>query len=260
MLNFYLISHSKSWCNVIKCFLNKLPEPDLITEEWILDFFTQYSNLSTKSFYRKMLSIVLGRLGKKHLLENIKISQPKTLLRPSDLLTDNDIHSLLIACYNFEQRAIIELLAESGCRASELLNLTINDISLEDSLVIFTFTGKGHTRSIPIHSSNLTNLLDHLRFITSGNIFSLNYKQLRRTIINIFQRANIQKRKRTIHIFRHTVATRLVEQGIPEPLLRQFMGWTPESKMVSIYVHLSNKTLKDYMLRLHSKEIKEVFQ
>jgi hypothetical protein len=44
ILNQYLVAHTESWCNMIACFLKKLPALDEINQDWVLGFLSKYSN------------------------------------------------------------------------------------------------------------------------------------------------------------------------------------------------------------------------
>lgn len=251
ILNFYLINHSKSWCHVIKCFLKKLPPPGDISEEWILDFFSKYDNSSTKSFYHKMLSIVLGKVGRKYLLKDIKIKEPKSKLKPSDLLSPVEVSAMLRACKDSQEKAIIEFLLESGCRAGELLNLEVDDIQPEHDFIIATVEGKTGLRTVPLLRANLTNFLYHLGIMESGRVFPVPYKKLRLILIDLYKRAGVRKRRRTTHIFRHMKATHLLELGTPESIIRQFMGWSEKSNMINQYTHLTSRNIQEFFGRLY---------
>ena len=58
------------------------------------------------------------------------------------------------------------------------------------------------------------------------------------------------------HAFRHGCATRLVRKGMQESLIRKQMGWSGNSNMISVYIHLANTDLKKYQM-LQSGEITE---
>ena len=62
---------------------------------------------------------------------NSEVLIPKYQVLASDLLADDEIHSILLACKDIKERAVIELLFESGCRAGELINLSIQDVSID---------------------------------------------------------------------------------------------------------------------------------
>jgi integrase len=53
-------------------------------------------------------------------------------------------------------------------------------------------------------------------------------------------------------LFRHTRASYL-GQHLPEQLVKQYMGWTPNSRMFSVYIHLSQKNVNDAVVEMHKK-------
>jgi integrase len=199
-----------------------------------------------------MIRKALRFLKKEHIVEGINIKGINlTTVTQSDIISDEELTSLKQACKLPVELALIELLSTTGCRAGEIMSLKPSHISVDNDLVIIDITkSKTVTRTIFVRKSQVEELLAHLStLIDEVPIFYSNYKKMRLAVIDIFKRANVRKRKRTLHIFRHTVATRLVESGMPEPLLRQFMGWSKTSPMPSVYVHLSSLSLKRFILR-----------
>ncbi len=256
------LNHSNGYQRIMQSFLNNLPPLREITKDWILEFLSSYSNQSTRHLKFAMLSIVLKRLDKSELIEDVEIKRPKKSLKRSELLSQVELSSMLRACENTEQKAVLEFLIESGCRASELLGLEVEDIEIQQDFIIATLNGKTGIRTVPLLRQNLTNFLYHSQFFESGKIFDFSYSRLRTIILGIYRRADVRKRKRVTHIFRHMKATYLLEKGVPEQMIKRFMGWSESSDMISNYTHLTSKNIEDFFARLYnlsSEPVEELY-
>ncbi|MFW9962317.1 MAG: tyrosine-type recombinase/integrase [Candidatus Sifarchaeia archaeon] len=257
ILNQYLVTHTKSWCNVIACFLKKLPAPDEIEQDWVLGFLSKYDNPNTKDFYFKALKVVLRKIDRLDALEGITFKNRKTKLKPSELLSPTEVSQMLTACRDSTERAMIEFFLESGCRAGEMLGLELEDIQLQERFIMVNVRGKTGTRTLPLLRDNLESFLNHLTYVESGQVFSITYKVLYRLIKALYERAGVRKRKRATHIFRHMKATQLLELGVPETIIKQFMGWSLNSTIINNYVHLTTKRIQDFFARLYGLESRE---
>lgn len=226
ILNLWKTDHSKSYCVILKGVLGKLPSPNQITENWILNLLAMWDNKHTKALYYRMLEVILQQIGKGNLISGIRASNPKPSVNHVDLITDTEYGSLLRACKSDRERAIIEILLNTGCRASELLSMDIRDIELVDDMLLLTLNGKTGRRTIPVVSDSVPSFPYYIATVSEGRVFPMFYQHLYEMIVDIFKRASVPKRKRAIHIFRHSRATAL-EQTMPEPLLRQYSVGLP---------------------------------
>ena len=137
-------------------------------------------------------------------------------------------------CIDTRNRAMFQVLYESGMRATELTGLRIADIRPSQSLWWLTVMGKGSKeRPIPILLSApaLQAWLDvHPK--GEGAVFvnfrrprvELGYRGLLTRTLLILQRAEVRVRRRPIHLFRHTRATELASMGMSEVELCTFFG------------------------------------
>ena len=56
---------------------------------------------------------------------------------------------------------------------------------------------------------------------------------------------------------RHGYTTRLVKKGVQKSMIRELMGWSPDSNMISTYIHLAKTDVKEYqMLQLLGEDEK----
>ncbi len=131
MMAEYYMNSSKSTQFCMKSFFRKLPDPEELTREWILDFLMSYENKKTRSTFFTYLKVTCKRLKRPELMDGIIVKEPRPNVTRADLLTPKEIHKLLIAAEEPMMKAVIELLVESGCRIGELLSLTRDEIGFE---------------------------------------------------------------------------------------------------------------------------------
>jgi len=193
------------------------------------------------------------------LAELIEVSgkaEPKSV---DDLLTDAEIKQMLLATEQFRDshrnKALIAVLAESGCRIGELVGCNIKDL-VEINRDMYRLTlpdGKTGTRTIILCSSK-PYIREYLRHghpspenpesplwvaKLRGKFSQMRYFTIYTVIRKAAKAAGINKRVHP-HLFRHTAATRLISSGLSAPRVKNILGWAPNSVMTSVYVHLDD--------------------
>ena len=120
---------------------------------------------------------------------------------------------------------LIGLIATTGLRVSEALNLTLSDVE-EDGVLRIRDTKFGKTRLVPLHPTTVTELdrylcvrrnstLNHNYLFVSRSEARLSAKTFNYTIHTLLKIAGIAQsraRKPRIHDLRHTFATRALEK------------------------------------------------
>ncbi|MDE7153263.1 MAG: site-specific tyrosine recombinase XerD [Muribaculaceae bacterium] len=217
-----------------------------------------------KSFYRFMK------------MENYIDESPATLLESPrtgkhlpDVLSVEEIDDLTAAidegsAEGLRNHAIIEVLYGCGLRVSELINLEISKLYLNDGYLIVT--GKGNKqRMVPMSEISIELINDYLAIrgengVKPGeeNILFLNRrgKRLTRQMIFIIIRrlaaaAGINK-EISPHTLRHSFATHLLEGGANLRAIQQMLGHESIAT-TEIYLHLDTTRLRDEILRFHPR-------
>jgi integrase/recombinase XerD len=159
--------------------------------------------------------------------------------------------------------ALFELLFSSGMRVSEISNLRMSTVDLEKGAVLIR--GKGNKeRMIPICDSEVRSALEvYLRSegMTRGsdahffrNRFGrrLSEQSIRMALKRHARTANLDKI--TPHVFRHTVATMLLEQGVDLRFIQTFLG---HSSIVTttIYAHVNDKSQREVLTHRHPRRL-----
>lgn len=165
-------------------------------------------------------------------------------------------------------RAIIETLYGCGLRVSELINLEINKLFLDEGYIVVK--GKGSKeRMVPISEvaiHEINSYLDQRRNmeIVPGeeNFLFLNYKGTHISRITIFkivkQLADLAGIKREIspHTLRHSFATHLLEGGANLRAIQQMLGHESIAT-TEIYIHIDRTRLREEILLHHPRNINQ---
>lgn len=162
-------------------------------------------------------------------------------------------------------RVCLELLYGAGLRISELLNLKLNDIHLDQGLL--SVTGKGNKqRLIPFGKKAGQAIEEYLYY---GRPKLLKNKPSALLILNCWGKklsrmgflkilktykikAGIKKRI-TPHTFRHSFATHLLEGGADLRAVQELLGHASITT-TQIYTHIDREYLKEVHRQFHPRE------
>ena len=218
----------------------------------------------TKSFFRFLklenridsnptLLLESPRVGRK-LPEVLSIEEIDEMISCIDLSTNEGQRN----------RAIIETLYSCGLRVSELINLEINKIFLEEEYIVIK--GKGNKeRIVPISPTAIHEIklyLDDRRHLDikpgEENILFLNRRGRRLTRVMIFyiikQLAELADIRKEIspHTLRHSFATHLLEGGANLRAIQQMLGHESIST-TEVYIHIDRTRLREEILTYHPR-------
>lgn len=163
--------------------------------------------------------------------------------------------------------AIIEVLFSCGLRVSELVNLTMSSLYLDEGYI--RVMGKGSKeRLVPISEKAIRelklwfvdkNLMTNIKKGEEDYVF-LNRRgaHLTRTMILIMikQQAVMAGIKKTIspHTLRHSFATALLEGGADLRVIQALLGHE-KIATTEIYTHIDMSTLRDEIIHHHPRNI-----
>lgn len=125
-------------------------------------------------------------------------------------LSMEEVERLVAACRTPTERALLLTLASSGCRISEALRLTWEDIHADGFLRVW---GKGgRQRTSPVGDSTIAAIQALPRRRREPRIFGFGYDKARTTLDGLAARARIEHF--TPHALRHTCATLSLLEGM----------------------------------------------
>lgn len=229
-----------------------------ITKKDIIDFLNTVENDATKKLYKVQLKYFYRWLYgmKKHQypeqVDWIETHKVKTKITKDELLTPEELKRVIIHAPTTRDKAFIATHWEAADRPSEHLSLKVGSVEQTDyGFILHIQVSKTETRSVAIHqtASYLARWLNEHPFRDNPdaplwvNIGRKAYGEpLRYT--GAYQMIRKAKRKAGIKKplspkwLRHRRLTDLAKK-VREPQLKAIAGWTPDSRMAGVYVHLS---------------------
>jgi len=222
-----------------------------------------------KAFYRYLLLEGIIQDDPAHLLES-----PRPGRKLPETLSTEEIQRIIeqidmSRAEGERNKAILEVLYGCGLRVSELTNLNISDLYMNEQFI--RVVGKGNKeRLVPIGSMALKSILLYIENSRKQiqahkgeeDILFLNRrgKRLSRNMIfllvkDLAEKAGIHK-KVSPHTFRHSFATHLVEGGADLRAVQEMLGH--ESIITTeIYTHLDREYLKSTIQLYHPRSGKK---
>lgn len=191
---------------------------------------------SLKFFYKEILK-----------KEFSQVKMPKKDRRLPEVLIKDEVKKLIDSTDNNKSRLIVSMLYSSGLRVSELVNLKVEDLNLQDGTG-WVRKGKGGKDRLIIISSNLANELKAYLENKKDNIYifskekALTTRNIQKIIKRTKERAGINK-KVTPHTLRHSFATHLLEQGIDIRTIQAMLGHA-SLNTTQVYTHISSEQIK----------------
>ena len=194
------------------------------------------------------------------------VNMPKFEKELPNVLSKDDLNKMR-SVINTEKitgirdRLIIELLYSSGIRASELINL--NEYVIDFNEREMRIVGKGDKERITFFSRNAKKWLEKYIeekkkeyknyskeiLITNSKGKKLTTRSLRRLISNHATEAGLQKEV-TPHVFRHSFATELLNNGVDIRYLQELLGHSSIST-TQVYTHVSKSFLRSIYMSTH---------
>ena len=208
---------------------------------------------------------------------HIKIKEPYVM---PEVMSLREIKKLLMAAYNcpiekslhsksfceefvhYRDIAVLEFLFATGIRVHELCNVKYTDFDAKKSTIKIFGKGQKERRIYignPEVMAAMNNYLHYCRKMgfKSEYIFlnrrgnQLTPQAVRNLVTKHVNRAKI-KRKITPHVFRHSFATLLLEEGVDVRYIQEFLGHS-SINTTQIYLHISNKNARSVMKAKHPR-------
>ena len=233
--------------------------------------------LSKTSISRKLSSL---RTFYKYLVLNQKtdsnpfllISSPKKEKKLPKYINYNNIEEIfsipnMNTTEGQRQRLILEILYSCGIRISELVNIKIKDIDFKEKTILIF--GKGSKERIVRFGEYANDILkiyinntreELLKGIKSDYLLvgekreKLTTRRVEQIIDDIIRQTSI-KLNITPHMFRHTFATHLLDNGCELLAVQELLGHESLSS-TEVYTHVSNERLREVFVKCHPRNNK----
>lgn len=251
---------------------NYLQNQDL-SKTTIDNFFIDMSEFnyssSTKKRMHSSIKNFLKYINENEDYESIDISdiKLKSSKKLPEVLSITDIENM-INFYNHEtyldsrNRTVIDVLYSTGCRVSELCDINISDIDLDEKYL--KLKGKGSKqRIVPIGSMLYKNLLEYLNvretFLQNrGEPLFLSksknkldrtavFRIIKKTAKNISLQTDVHP-----HTLRHSAATHMLEGGCDLRTVQEFLGHSSVST-TQIYTKVTKEFLEEAFTESHPR-------
>ena len=197
----------------------------------------------------------------------VSLSAPKRPISLPKFLTADEVERILNNVNidtpaGFRNRVILELLWATGMRVSELSALNFGDLNLEENEIrVF---GKGAKERIVLISERAKQYLNQYlktarKLLAPGydigeinesspvfinnTAYRLQNKTIRKVIHEVVEKIELPK-KVTPHVFRHSFATHLIENGADLRVVQELLGHAGISN-TQIYTHISMKRMQE---------------
>ena len=251
---------------------NYLQNQDL-SKTNIDNFFIDMSEFnyssSTKKRMHSSIKNFLKYINENEDYESIDISdiKLKSSKKLPEVLSITDIENM-INFYNHEtyldsrNRTVIDVLYSTGCRVSELCDINISDIDLDEKYL--KLKGKGSKqRIVPIGSMLYKNLMQYLivreTFLQNrGEPLFLSksknkldrtavFRIIKKTAKNISLQTDVHP-----HTLRHSAATHMLEGGCDLRTVQEFLGHSSVST-TQIYTKVTKEFLEEAFIESHPR-------
>ena len=184
------------------------------------------------------------------------------------ILTNREIELLLsqpVCIYDkgFRDKAMLEVLYATGMRVSELIDLNVSDVNLDQGIVKCTTSRK--TRSIPLYPAAQKALRvymdEHRDFLLTDSdepalFVNVNGTRISRQgfwkILKHYQETAHIDKDITPHTLRHSFAVHLLENGADIGSVQELMGHCDISS-TQLYTHMLNQKIKQVYEKCHPK-------
>lgn len=183
-----------------------------------------------------------------------KIRTPKQEKRLPKAMSQNELEMIRDACENSKERALVEVFYSTGCRISELAGMTKASIDWRNGSL--SVIGKGNKeRVVYLNGKAIFYLKKYLEDRTEEEddceyLFATTLRPYRkmsnaaiRKIINKVASRVETSKKVTPHVFRHSMATIAIDNGIELGDLQQLLGHSNPSTTLR-YVIVSEERKK----------------
>jgi len=212
-----------------------------------------------------------------HLLKWMGYAIPEWIQRPARsrslprTLGKNDLQKVRLAAIRSEDPIafpIITMMLDTGLRCSEICNLDLDDVDLED-LSALVIGGKGEKDRTVLFTNATLDALDAWRPIRNARLknctreedmrslfFSsrsrrLNPRSVQKLLDRIADASDIPRTRLSPHVLRHSFATGLLERGADLVTIQRLLGHANIST-TRVYLEIGDQTLREIYHRAQS--------
>mgnify|MGYP003393850172 CR=1 FL=1 len=206
------------------------------------------STSSSTILFLSALRFAYSNIFQKDITSTIK--RPKKERRIPEVLTKEEVTSLLENLINKKSKLMISMLYACGFRVSELLNLKVKDLNFQEKIG-HVRQGKGRKdrifnipNSLPKELENQVKFQQELgqEYLFTGSKGQLSARNIQKIVNKAATMAEIKKSVHP-HTLRHSFATHLLENNTDIRKIQELLGHA-DLNTTQIYTHISQEELK----------------
>lgn len=214
-----------------------------------------------KQFFRWLVDNEYSTISVDKISRIRKPQKPRMIRTADDILSTDEITTIISHCISSRDRAILMLMYEGGLRGQDIGTLTWRQLKFDHYGSILNLDGKtGKPRYVRLIMSTealatwqrdypYPKTPESLVFVNhQGN--PLTHQALTKQVRTIAKRAGIKKHL-TLHLFRHSRITHLIREGVSIAIVGQLFWGDPRARELGTYLHLVNQDIDDAMLGLY---------
>ena len=258
------------------------PEREVI-EAYITELHKKYKQktvkrkiASLKAFYNYLEEeeIVLNNPFRK-----IKVKFKETVILPR-IIPREEIEKLIndMYCrigdtdkseykYGLRDVAVVEVLFATGARVYEISNIKADNVNLNSGIIRIMGKG-GKERYVQVSNEAVMKTMqsyytENEDAIKKSGYFFVNNRggrfteQSMRMMLKKYTRLSGIERNITPHMFRHSVATYLIEEGVDVTCVQQILGHS-SINTTQIYIHITAKKQAEILKELHPRNLMNI--
>ncbi len=243
----------KSYLFYIRQYLNFIKNKNFknkqeAVEKFLLEKFPNKKSPQTTNLALNAVKFLYEKVLKDNTGVNLKFAKRSKKLPV--VLSRKEINHILENITNQKYKLAIALAYAGGLRISEIQNLKIKDIDLEE-LTIHIKNAKGKKDRITVFpeklKTNFQNLLAGRKnddfIFSSGRGGKLTTRSFQVVFKKALQKAKIKK-PATFHSLRHSFATHLLENGTDVRYVQKLLGHA-NIRTTQVYTQITNPKLKN---------------
>lgn len=247
---------------------------DKVLNNYLKNLRSKFSNAT----YARKLTAIKGFYNFLSLENEIEVNSAKDIDAPKmskylpSVLSTEEVQQLFNQIegndpLDLRNKTLLEFIYGSGLRVSELLNIQLRDLHLNEGYI--SVIGKGdRERVVPISKAAISACRTYLNYgrqslvkvpnlylFLNNNGSNLSRQGFHKLLKTLALKANI-KTNVSAHTLRHSFATHLLENGMDLRTLQTLLGHEDIST-TQIYTHISNKRLSEVYKNAHPRAKKE---
>lgn len=178
-----------------------------------------------------------------------------------DVLNNKDSHLSL------RDKALVTILLYTGLRGCDIANLKLTDIDWSKEIISIVQSKTEVPLDLPLTTSVGNSIFEYIKkerpkvhvkniFIREDANYPITTSSIQNAVKKVFKEANIRqegKKRKGTHIFRYNLATSLLKNEIPGPIISQVLGHESPNSL-NFYLNADFYHLKEYSLSIECFE------